>query len=169
MVDLTEIDDIIAKFQELKKVSTSAKELIENEKYLTANDIADIMGCSVEAARAYMARPDFPKLKIGKGYKVSATTFFLYNLQARTQVVIKILQVQKHIIDEHLRLTKAFWNGGGEPEIRERTRYSEIHFGEYWVAMNEIVDCLFRVNGLNPNASNEVYYRMLRLAGVQII
>ena len=84
MFDLEEIDEIIAKYQELKDISTSAKELIENEKYLTAKDISKIMGCSVEAARTYMARPDFPKLKIGNGYRVSATKFFLYNMEART-------------------------------------------------------------------------------------
>lgn len=83
--------------------------------------------------------------------------------------MIQILKVEKHIVDEHIRLTKAFWNGGGEPELMKRIRFSELHFGAYWIAMDEIVDCLFRIDGLNPDASNEVIYRILRLADVQII
>lgn len=84
MFDLKEIDEVLVKLQELKGVSNTVTELMTNEKYLSASDIAEKLGCSVDAARAYMARPDFPKLKVGKGYKVSATQFFLYNLQART-------------------------------------------------------------------------------------
>lgn len=83
--------------------------------------------------------------------------------------MIQILKVEKHIIDEHIRLTKAFWNGGDVPELRERMRFSELHFGAYWLAMDEIVDCIFRKDGLNPDASNEVIYRILKLTGVEII
>ena len=84
LADLEELDEVIGKVGELKGEVITLKEAMENEEYLTAKDVAKKMGCSVEAARAYMARPDFPKLKIGNGYRVSATKFFLYNMEART-------------------------------------------------------------------------------------
>ena len=78
---LENIDDLINKLTTFKTEYVSVQELIGSEKYLTAEDVAKLLGVSAAAAREYMSRPDFPKLKVGKGYKVSSTAFFLYNLK----------------------------------------------------------------------------------------
>ena len=81
---LSNIDDFISKLQTFKHEYVDVQSLISQEKYLTAEDVAAILGVSKPAAREYMNRPDFPKLNVGHGYKVSATAFFLYNLEPRT-------------------------------------------------------------------------------------
>ena len=84
-MDLLEnIDEMIGKLQTFRREYVDVQELIASEKYLSVEDVARMLGVSLPTAREYMARPDFPKIKAGKGYKVSATAFFLYNLQART-------------------------------------------------------------------------------------
>ena len=79
----TDIDELIAKLEVFKGNLKAVNELIEKEEYLTAYDVAEKLGISLPEARQYMARPDFPKIEIGKGYKVSSTAFFLYNLSRR--------------------------------------------------------------------------------------
>ncbi|MBQ5986210.1 MAG: helix-turn-helix domain-containing protein [Clostridia bacterium] len=81
---LDNIDEMIGKLQTFRREYVDVQELIETERYLTVEDVAKALGVSLPTAREYMSRPDFPRLKCGKGYKVSATAFFLYNLQART-------------------------------------------------------------------------------------
>ena len=81
------------------------------------------------------------------------------------------MTVHKANVDELIRLTKNFWCGSEHTAqgIEARYRYSERCFGEQWVAMDELLDSLFRTNGLNANVSNEVIYRILKIAGVEII
>lgn len=80
---LNDIDSYIDKLRTFKHEYINVQDLISGEKYLTSEDVANILGVSRTAACDYMNRPDFPKLKVGHGYRVSATAFFMYNLQAR--------------------------------------------------------------------------------------
>lgn len=43
--------------------------------FLTAKDIAKIMGCSEKTAREIMRRADFPLIRVGKNYKVEESAF----------------------------------------------------------------------------------------------
>ena len=57
----------------------------EAEDYLTTEDVAKILGCTVVSAREYMNRPDFPLIECGKGLKVNRLAFLMYNMQRRTK------------------------------------------------------------------------------------
>ncbi len=78
------IDEELKKAERLLKVYCQIKNMQEAEDYLTSEDIAKIMNCTIVAARDYMNRPDFPLIKCGKGLKVNRIAFFLYNLSRRT-------------------------------------------------------------------------------------
>ena len=80
---IAQLDELIGKMDRFKTEYVDIKELLSEEHYMTAEDVAKALGVSIVSAREYMARADFPKLKVGKGYKVSSTAFFLYNLSCR--------------------------------------------------------------------------------------
>lgn len=44
-------------------------------EFLTTEDVARSLGCSLPTARQLFYRPDFPALKIGKNFKVSKQAF----------------------------------------------------------------------------------------------
>ena len=77
------IDELLGKLSEVKLNLQAINELIEKDECLSAKDVAERLGVSVAEARRYMARPDFPKLALGNGYKVSSTALFIYNLSQR--------------------------------------------------------------------------------------
>lgn len=77
------IENLDNKLQHAGHSLESIQKLTENEKYLTVKDVAKLLGTTESSARRYMSRPDFPRLEVGKGLKVSATAFYLYNLSKR--------------------------------------------------------------------------------------
>ena len=76
-----DIDKMINKLKELKALRIEAAQIAAEDTYLTTEDVAKRLGVSEQAAREYMSRPGFPLLEVGKGYKVSAIAFALYNLE----------------------------------------------------------------------------------------
>jgi excisionase family DNA binding protein len=40
--------------------------------FLTTKEVAAALGCSIPTARQLFHRPDFPALKVGKNFRVSA-------------------------------------------------------------------------------------------------
>lgn len=87
------IDEELQKAERLLNVYSQIKNIQEAEDYLTAEDIAKIMNCTIVSARDYMNRPDFPLIKCGKGFKVNRMAFFLYNLSRR----IKWTKIKKSL------------------------------------------------------------------------
>lgn len=75
-----DVDKMINKLNELKALRIEAAKIAAADTYLTSADVAKKLGISEAAAREYMSRPDFPLLEVGKGFKVSAIAFALYNL-----------------------------------------------------------------------------------------
>lgn len=51
--------------------------------FYNTNDIAKILGCSLDAARTIMNRKDFPLIKVGKNYKVYKVAFEKWALERR--------------------------------------------------------------------------------------
>lgn len=54
--------------------------MIEHDRLLTIDEVAEVMGICVPTAREYMKRPDFPRISCGKKWFVSKTALFIYNL-----------------------------------------------------------------------------------------
>ena len=79
------IDEELEKAERLLSVYSLIKNMQEEEDYLTAEDVARILGCTIVSAREYMSRPDFPLIECGKGMKVNRLAFLLYNLERRTK------------------------------------------------------------------------------------
>lgn len=82
-INIDDIDELIAKLNEAKIALNDIENIVGKCEYLTAKDVAKILKVSDEAARAYMNRPDFPALKVGKGLRVNSWAFLIYNMQAR--------------------------------------------------------------------------------------
>lgn len=80
---LNNIDELLGKLQTFKQEYLEVTELMNQEKYLKVEDVAKIMGVCRQTATEYMMRPDFPRIKCGKSYRVSSTALFLYNLKQR--------------------------------------------------------------------------------------
>lgn len=55
----------------------------EELKFLTTNDVAKALKCSLPAARAIMMRADFPLVKVGKNYKVKEEAFLEWSNKRR--------------------------------------------------------------------------------------
>ncbi|MCD8202638.1 MAG: hypothetical protein LUD48_03225, partial [Prevotella sp.] len=53
------------------------------EEYLTTSDVAKCLKCSKKEALAYMHRPDFPRLEVGRELKVDKIKFLKYNMEPR--------------------------------------------------------------------------------------
>lgn len=49
--------------------------VFNNEKYLTVNDIKDILGIGINRAYELVNQPDFPKIKIGKSIRIPQSKF----------------------------------------------------------------------------------------------
>ncbi len=77
------IDEELEKAERLLNLYSQINNIQEAEDYLTAEDIAKIMNCTIVAARDYMNRPDFPLIRCGKGLKVNRLAFLAYNQQRR--------------------------------------------------------------------------------------
>lgn len=77
------IDEELEKLERLFNLYSQINNMQEAQDYLTAEDIAKIMGCTIVAAREYMNRPDFPLIRCGKGLKVNRLAFLAYNQQRR--------------------------------------------------------------------------------------
>lgn len=80
------IDEELEKIERLLNVYSQLKNIQEAEDYLTTEDVARILGCTVVSAREYMSRPDFPLIECGKGMKVNRLAFLLYNMERRTKL-----------------------------------------------------------------------------------
>lgn len=76
-----DLDRFIGKLERVKGLELDIAQLIKEDTYLTTEDVAQRLGVSEQAAREYMSRPGFPLLEVGKGYKVSAVAFAVYNLE----------------------------------------------------------------------------------------
>lgn len=56
----------------------------ENEMiFLTTEDVAACLGCSVITARQIMSRKDFPLIRVGKNYKVFKPAFEKWAMERR--------------------------------------------------------------------------------------
>lgn len=75
----------IEKVQQLLNLLGAVKDLDEADMYLTTNDVANLLKCSIREAQNYMNREGFPKLEVGKSAKVNKIAFLLYNLERRTK------------------------------------------------------------------------------------
>lgn len=80
------IDEELEKIERLLNVYGQLKNIQEAEDYLTTEDVARILSCTVVSAREYMSRPDFPLIECGKGMKVNRLAFLIYNLERRTKL-----------------------------------------------------------------------------------
>lgn len=87
---MASVSEAMATFAELRETLkatelefSAVNELLCQEEYYTTKDVARLLGCSEASAREYMNRPDFPRLNVGKGFKVSKIAFFKYNLEQR--------------------------------------------------------------------------------------
>ena len=79
------LDEEIEKAEKLLNLYSQIKNIQEAEDYLTAKDVAQILGVDIVSAREYMNRPDFPLIQCGKGLKVNRLAFLMYNMQRRTK------------------------------------------------------------------------------------
>lgn len=55
----------------------------EELKFLTTNDVAKALKCSLPAARAIMMRADFPLIRVGKNFKVNKNAFMEWSNKRR--------------------------------------------------------------------------------------
>ena len=81
----TNLEQEIEKAKMLLDLYEKISNMQEAEDYLTTEDVAKILGCTVVSAREYMNRPDFPLIECGKGLKVNRLAFLMYNMQRRTK------------------------------------------------------------------------------------
>lgn len=51
--------------------------------FLTTNDVAKALKCSLPAARAIMMRADFPLIRVGKNFKVNKNAFMEWSNKRR--------------------------------------------------------------------------------------
>lgn len=75
----TNLDEEIAKLSNYIDLLQQA----DADSFLTVKDVAGMLHCSEKSAREFMSRPDFPRINVGGGFKVSKIAFLMYCLERR--------------------------------------------------------------------------------------
>ena len=80
-------------------------------------------------------------------------------------------QIPKKQFDEVLDLSREYWETGGTTVLQERIKAAqEIKKATDidWLAIIDFVDCIVRTTGILPDASDEMFYILLRVLGWEV-
>lgn len=80
--------------------------------------------------------------------------------------------VKKIEVDRLIRYTKRWWLGSDEDDLNAMLLQSEAlgrQTGIEWTAWLNIMDSIFKADGLNNAATNEQVYQILNILGWEVV